>query len=1023
MSFKWKTILGIAAIELVFLSFLVWQAATFIQELGETDIEKRAQDTVMLANNVLLNSLIAYDLATIDEQVQQLGALDSVSYVTLEGHGKQLSSSGQYPSPAPVPEASINEVADETYDIIHRFEIGGQTLGVLRIGFSLEQLYAVTFQAKARLYFIALAEILLVGLCSWLLARYLTNRILLLQNASKTLQLGQPVHPISNGGRDEISTTITAFNDMAYALGEREEALRLTNEQLEKANTILKERENEIWSLFNAAPDGIAVLDNEGNISFANRQLLKLLGTGEASVIGRSLNEFLTTGEVGMLAEFASGQDGKSRTHRHWVQNHAGRNLFVEVNTGLFRSTDASRTIAIIRDKTHEQNLKRAAKLHEQLKTNLVDSSLDALVTINGDGKVIDYSQSAESLFGWVKADILGQFVEDYLIPSELRSAHQKGMAHFLVTGHGPLIGKRVETSACRKDGTTFPVELALHATWFDGEAFVTASIRDITERKQKEEELLRAKEAADEASMAKSRFLSYMSHEIRSPMNAVLGSLALIQERGHFEPSEQYYLDLARHSGDALLQVVNEVLDFSKIEAGHVQFRREPCALRELVRGVQSAILAKGVKPGVALYIDFEDSVPTDIITDGEHLRQILTILLDNAYKFTKEGEISVVVREVTSTQDTSARHLRIAVKDTGPGVPPELAETIFSEFEQIDATRDSGYGGTGLGLAIAKRLVTGLGGKIWLESVIHVGSTFLFEIPFDSVDEVLPAPEQQGDSCLNDVEQKAACTPIAQILLVDDVEANLVIGAGLLRNRGYVVDLARDGVEAVKQAEETAYAVILMDIRMPRLNGLDATLKIRSSRGKNANTPIIALTANAEKSELDRCLEAGMNDFVSKPFNIERLSGVIERCLSDHTQEEKAMTGQVDSGIKGSELLSDEVLAQLSKDTSVEALPMMISVFTNEVKKRLEGIERAQNAADELEIREQAHALKSCAGTFGGLRLQAAARDLEDLASHSSACGEGKALNTVKQVAEETLVAYSDYRNHLQTSSTRVD
>lgn len=284
-------------------------------------------------------------------------------------------------------------------------------------------------------------------------------------------------------------------------------------------------------------------------------------------------------------------------------------------------------------------------------------------------------------------------------------------------------------------------------------------------------------------------------------------------------------------------------------------------------------------------------------------------------------------------------------------------------------------------------------------------------------------PAPEQQGDSGSHVIEENALCTPIAQILLVDDVEANLVIGAELLRNRGYVVDLARDGVEAVKQAEETAYSVILMDIRMPRLNGLDATLKIRSSRGINANTPIIALTANAEKSELDRCLAAGMNDFVSKPFDIERLIGVIEQSLSDHTQEEKTMKGQADSGIDESELLSDEVLAQLSKDTSVEALPMMISVFTNEVKKRLEGIERARTAADEPEIREQAHALKSCAGTFGGLKLQAAARDLEDFASCSRACDEGTALNTVKQVAEETLVAYSDYRDHLLTSSTRVD
>lgn len=1023
MSFRWKTILGIAAIELFFLSLLVWQAARYMQDMGETNIQRRAVDTVSLASTVLLDSLISYDLAAIEEQVHQLGELDGVTYVTLEGHGKDLASTGQYPVSESRPDTAVDSVTDGIYDVAHELIVLGQPLGLLKIGFSVQELHAVTAQAKARLYLIAFFELILVGLCSWLLARYLTNRILLLRKASEKLHSGHRVDPIPTVGKDEISTTINAFNRMSSTLLEREQSLKLTNEKLKDANSKLSERENEIWSLFNAAPDGIAVLDSGGTISFANRQLEKLLELGKTSVVGRPLKDFARSVEGEKFPESLTGKAVAPRRQHCKLLNFSGKTLFVEINTSVFRSTDSYRTIVIIRDKTHEQELEHAVRLQEQLKSNLVDSSLDALVTINGDGHVIDFSQSAESLFGWRKADILGQPMENYLIPSELRDAHQKGMAHFLATGEGPLIGKRVETNACRKDGKSFPVELALTAIWVDGEVFVTAAIRDITERKQREDELVNAKAEAEDASQAKSRFLSYMSHEIRSPMNAVLGSLALIQERGNLQESEQYYLDLARESGDSLLQVVNEVLDFSKIEAGHVQFRQGSCSLAELIRSVQSAILAKGVKKDVTLHTELEESIPSVIMTDGEHLRQILTILLDNAYKFTEKGEITCAVNDVTAVVEAGPRRLRISVQDTGPGVPSELVDTIFSEFEQTDAIRDSGFGGTGLGLAIAKRLVTAMGGAIWLESAVGVGSTFTVELPFDTcgADTAIPI---QTDPSEEDTRKGnlSVQTSGLKILLVDDVEANLIIGAELLKNRGHSVDVAHDGEEAVHRACETEYSVILMDMRMPKLNGLEATQQIRSSTGKNSSTPIIALTANAEKSEIKRCLEGGMNDFVSKPFDIERLNSTIEKCLSDKRQEDLKMHEPVESKDEDQEVLSDDVLNQLTKDTSAESLPMMISVFINEIKKRIEGIDRAEALGDESEIREQAHALKSCAGTFGGMRLQAAAHELENLASRSRACSDD-VIPMVRKVAEQTLEAYSGYRERLQASSETKD
>jgi len=1017
MSFKWKTILGIATIELFFLSLLVWQAARFIQDLGETDIAQRASDTVTLATSVLLDSLISYDLATIAEQIQQLGALDGVTYVVLEGHGKTLATSGDYPNPEPSSEDSIAQVKDGTYDIVHGLEAAGQTLGQIKMGFSLKELYSVTRTAKTRLYLIAFLELLLVGVCSWLFARFLTSRILMLEKASATLQAGGAVSPIPVVGNDEISSTIKAFNKMSAALLEREQGLKTVNRRLEEANDQLNEREREVWSLFNAAPDGIAVLDREGKISFANEKLIRLLGAGSVAVIGRALGDFIKPVDGAKPSEESSWNLSGLAAGQFKVINFKRETLFVELNWSGFRSSDVSRTIAIIRDKSHEWKLEKAVKLNEQLKTNLVDSSLDALVTINGHGDVIDFSQSAEVLFGWKKKEIVGRRMQEYLIPNEQRSAHNRGMAHFLETGEGPLIGQRVETKAMRKNGTEIPIELALTATWIDSDVFVTAAIRDITERKEREEELLAAKASAEEASQAKSRFLSFMSHEIRSPMNAVLGALALINERGKLQDSEQYYLDLARDSGDALLKVVNEVLDFSKIEAGHVQFRHQPCALSTLANSVLSAIVAKKVKPGVELSANIDSAIPSLITTDGEKLRQVLTILLDNAYKFTDRGQVTLAVEKVNFAGDTSTSNhqLRLSVKDTGPGIPEEKIETIFSEFEQTDALRDSGYGGTGLGLAIARRLVTGLGGQIWVESKLGVGSTFFVQIPFNPADadpsNVIDTEQADTSGAGLEINNKKA----HRVLLVDDVEANLVIGAELLKSRGYLVDVACDGLDAVEKAATTNYAIILMDMRMPKLNGLEATEQIRSSSPRNATIPIIALTANAERSEIERCLRGGMDDFVSKPFNIESLSQTIEKHLTKPKREEQEMQKQNESAEPQPDLLSKDVLDQLIKDTSAESLPMMISVFINEIKKRLEGIESAERAKDELEMREQAHALKSCSGTFGGKKLQAVAHELELQACQSNACSNEALLKTVKQVAEETLLAYSDYRNHL--------
>ncbi|WP_323751025.1 PAS domain S-box protein [Marinobacter sp.] len=1026
MSFRWKTILGIALIELFFLVILVWQASQFIQSVGETDIQKRADDTTFLAGSVILDSLISYDLASLEEHVLQIGTLDGVRYVKVEGYGKTLADVSLSADGTVISDTGLSAVEDGIHHVQHELKAGGETFGVLSIGFSLEELYALASEAKSRLFFIAVPQALLVALAAWFLGHYLTKRLLVLRDASVKLQAGELTEPVVVRGKDEVSETMHAFNNMSKVLLDREQALNRLNDELVNKNEQLIQRDDDVQALLAGAPDGIATIDENNCVVYANKVLGELLEIEEQTLVGQPISEFLGEDAVLALDSGPTKNEGPARRTITELSSFAGRRLSLEISVSSFRTGSSGLSILIIRDRTREHELAHAAQVSDKLRANLIETSLDALITINQDGLVTDFSQSAEELFGWSKQEIIGKPMADHVIPEESRPAHYKGMQHYLATGEGPILGMRIETRAQRRGGQSFPIEMVLTPTKIDDEIFVTAAIRDITERKNREEELIEAKAQAEEASTAKSRFLSYMSHEIRSPLNAVLGSLALIQDQAGLGEAGTRYVHLARQSGDALLQVVNEVLDFSKIEAGHIAFEKVTFPVEDLLGGVTASIKAKGIKGQVNIRTEVSAELPEQVEADRDHLRQVLTILMDNAYKFTEAGEVAVHVSSVAATDSESDENrMRIEVRDTGPGIPADLAENVFSEFEQVDAMRDTGYGGTGLGLAIARKLVEGMDGTIWLESSVGIGTTFFVEIPYSEANEEeadltntatsehTPASTNLDDSSSPRVSEGST------ILLVDDVYANLIIGAELLKSKGYRVDIACDGVEAVELASEKVYSVILMDMRMPRLNGLEATEQIRSTGGLNARTPIIALSANAEKSEIERCYKVGMNDFVSKPFKIEQLTAVIESCPQESGSGDDPMI-DMETKYAEFEVMSAGVLKQLARDTSEAAVPMMLTVFINEIKKRAQGIAQAHNSKDEGEIREQAHAMKSCAGTFGGLRLQAAAKDLEDVAGESKACENPALIRQVGKVADDTLMAYSEYHKRLESEFT---
>jgi signal transduction histidine kinase/CheY-like chemotaxis protein len=385
-------------------------------------------------------------------------------------------------------------------------------------------------------------------------------------------------------------------------------------------------------------------------------------------------------------------------------------------------------------------------------------------------------------------------------------------------------------------------------------------------------EDLAVARLAAERASSAKTEFLASMSHEIRTQLNGVIGSAELLLD-GNLTPEQHQHADRIRKSGSALLTVVNDILDFSKIEAGAVELDPEPFWPRALIAECVAITEEAAKRKNLALRFDTGDEWPPRVIGDEPRLRQVLLNLLNNAVKFTTEGSVTVSLSH-DSISPTHER-LRFAVADTGIGIPEDKLGAVFERFSQVDGSTTRRYGGTGLGLAISRHLVELMGGELGVDSRPAEGSTFWFTVTLPRATESEAArPELSGIS-----------RPRRQgvrLLLAEDVEINREIATAILERAGYAIDVVSDGAAAVRAVQEHAYDLVLMDVQMPVMDGIEATSRIRSLEGPVRHIPIVAMTANVYAEQVASFTSHGMNDHVGKPFRPDELCGVIERVLT---------------------------------------------------------------------------------------------------------------------------------------------
>jgi hypothetical protein len=536
-----------------------------------------------------------------------------------------------------------------------------------------------------------------------------------------------------------------------------------------------------------------------------------------------------------------------------------------------------------------------------------------------------------------------------------------------------------------RRDGRRFVNDLHISPV-FDAGGRLTHFLgiqHDVTARVRAERAAARARRAAERANAAKSDFLAFMSHELRTPLNGVMGTLSLLADTP-LDSEQQRCIETARSSADALLRTVNEMLDLSRIEAGALVLEDIAFPLSQPVSEVLALVRPAAREKGLALTARIDPDLPVHVLGDPTRLRQVLLNLADNARKFTGSGGIAIALTR-------AGDRLRVTVADTGPGIPEALRRRLFRRFQQADAATARRHGGSGLGLMICRQLVGLMGGDIGVESRPGEGSIFRFDLPLRTA----PAPPTAAPRPL------ARTRPGARLLLAEDGEASQLVAAAILRRAGYMVDLARDGAEAVAMAERGSHDAILMDIRMPGLDGYAATAMIRRFAGAAGRVPILAVSAFAMPGDAERSLAAGMTGHLTKPIDRARLLHAVAALLDGAPHRAPAPMPEPAPCLA---LLGHDTLEQLRAAVGPSRLPDLIGVFAAETLARLRRLAQDQAPA---RVAAEAHALQSAAGTFGAAALRDAAMALERAAEDGDAQAISALVAALPPLVERSLRA----------------
>jgi len=764
-----------------------------------------------------------------------------------------------------------------------------------------------------------------------------------------------------------IRGTITAKADISY------------QKRMEK---VLLESEGRYRALVESASDIIYRTDTQGHFVYANPTSLSVLQYKKKEVIGKSLMEFVLPEFKKEAQDFYEKQFSQQVHSTYFelpIVTKLGREIWLGQNVqSIIEDGRVVGFSAVSRDITERKLAQDKVRKSEEKYKSIIENMNLGLVEMDNDHQIIRAYDKFSEMVGYTPEELEHKDLGELLVHS-IDRPWIKAQTQKVKLGESAVY----EIRMIKKDGS-FIYLLASTTPIYTDDREIVGSIAihyDITERKKMEEDLVAARKKAEESSMAKEQFLANMSHEIRTPMNAITGMSKILADT-ELSEEQNSFLHAIKTSAENLSGIINDILDISKIDLGKIEIETIGFNLQRLAEDLVNSVQYKANEKKITLSYEIDENISEVIIGDPLRLNQILLNLIDNALKFTHQGNVklSCVLDGTKGTYD----RILFKVIDTGIGIGEAKLQSIFESFSQEDESITRRFGGTGLGLSICKKLVEIFGGKIEVQSTKDEGTTFSFVLPFRQgrTSDLFKEKEPQA------IDQRLQGL---HILLAEDHEINTFLATTILRRWGTTVDVAENGESAVRMVQENTYDLVLMDMQMPVMSGIDATKIIRERM--RSRVPIIALTANARATDNAKCLEAGMNDYIAKPYRQEELFTKISSLLDIKSPsgplQIAAPAQQASTETDVDEELESKKLYNLSKLEEMSAgdrvfVKKMIHMFLDQSPKLLESINLHYQKLEFKMLRAVAHKFKPSIDFMGIESLKEDIRLIERMAEN---------------------------------------
>ncbi|MCR9257691.1 MAG: PAS domain S-box protein [Alphaproteobacteria bacterium] len=802
----------------------------------------------------------------------------------------------------------------------------------------------------------------------------------------------------------------TAFANLEELAAAQVERARL----LERTQDRMEEGLGRLNAVLDNVADAIVTIDEAGRIESANPATEEIFGYPRSALIGENVSMLMPEAIGALHSRYIDNfrRTGRSKiigVGRELEGRRADGSLFpLELSIGEVRLGGRVLFTGVMRDITERKKAEEDLRESERKSRTLslvADRTDNAVIITDAAGLVEWVNEGFERISGYGFAEVKG------LKPGEVLQGPDTDLSEIARIRRKIAAGEgfNAELVNYAKNGEAYWVQIDAQPIYGpDGtlEHYIAIE-RDVTETKRRESELDDARQRAEEGSATKSRFLAMMSHEIRTPLNGVLGALGLLED-GKLSREDLNLVRIGKKAGENLMAIINDVLDVSKMDADALALENSVMEPRQLAEDVIDVMRYRANEKGLSLSARFAPDLPECLIADPARLRQILINLVGNAIKFTTDGSVAVRVHIVERKEKRAV--VRFDVEDTGAGIPADNLAHLFDEFWRAPDTKTKVIEGTGLGLTICRRLAELMDGEIEVSSEVGRGSVFSVTVPMG-----LPTPEEVAayrDGTVEAVEPKEDEESFDnRILVAEDSSANQMIIRTMLERLGAHVDLVGDGREALEAVRSRPYDLVLMDINMPTMDGVEATQAIRALPGASS-LPIVAMTAYTMKGDKENFLDEGLDDYIAKPIRRTELTAVLRRWLGacppvDPARESVPEETSV-GAVAATPLIDTSVLDELLEGIDREARFAVLDTFTKEFRTRRAALEAAFAQGDLDEVHRQAHALKGACSGLGAVRLSAL---LDPLQRDTDLSTIGARLRAVSSICEESESALRRY------------